>query len=1211
MAVTIDTAMNELGAGGTNVQDFLQALTASLKGGVGPAKKFGGESSEEKKKAEEQLKKMEELSDGLEELTETLKDIQKVIKDTKDKAKSTTNDFKNLSSAINRLADNMKSGGTGVGDKKTFDNLNKMAKEAVTGHSLHVHDFTVAHKMDTIINEVRILTSIMGAGKRGGKSSKTKSVSDTSVGSSSGLGSATGLGATDGIGGGDGVGTKALNTMSTESRKIYDGLLDQAEQLGKKFGLSADEMRNIVELTAEQFGYDEKILLNVEKALKHKGHMAQYDRKILENAIANYRALDKTTATLYEQKQAMKEIGVAAQVAGHRMEVSFADVLSNIQNKLNKVSAVLNMLSPSNFSSNMPRINFDQAELARNSYDTMQEVSQLTMTLGGPIGDITNQIGTWQHSMYESFMTARREASELMMTQREFIAERLRMARRGFRTEQDSNDQARIGLGLGRMIGANLEQSSDELATWRQSFNLSTVQARILSTQVQAVGRATGVTGDNLLAAVKSARALAEQMRNTGSLTTSANETLIRFSATARRMGTEQVANPLMQAMGNFDPRSPLAPLLLHAAQRGNVSNQDVMNSNIIGNPQNERAMVTSLVQLRDEMRTLRDTTSLAAANMRLQALGYTQGLGAFELAVETLEDTVRTVPERITRLQGSITENTTTSERNRIAQEIAQLQSAGGLNNLAVLQQMAGRINQRTDGGGVRGMGALGDTDRNSARGAIANMANELAEHLDFNALRQRGIEVRNVEELQDFAMQSGRNFNEVIEALSTLGQTRAAAGDRSRDPMTQLREAIVEFQNNLQGGVGAGIVALHHTISANTFVGAGLTAEITRATIELAEKILGLGIKINELITALGINSITGFSGALGALAAAGGPLALLTAAATGAYLVFRRWQGLNEHHDQMVRDAERNTATNTATREAEANAIRTSSNPDQLRTTTAALDAEIQTQNVLMDRLQNQIRGASLADDIAGRTRAWRAEEQGLRTGLQQLIDNAQLARDRLAALNAARPAGAAPLPMPAPRVDLPAVPLASNERILTAEEAAQRGLPALPAGDAHIERAPTRMENLENRFRTGMTRVFGDWGFAEGTREIKNTGLAVLHQGEMVVPQGIAKHLGAEGTGPFQDSVALVRPAGNDALMQRRVQTEFAGTDSSPTMRRANTSLDEISASNNEQVDLMRQELAVLRQLLTVLYTYSTTKLPPMGRSSIEQPILRRY
>lgn len=1185
MAVTIDQAMNDLGAGGINIQEFVQALASSIVGAVGPAKKFGGESSEDKKRAEEQLKKMEQLSDGLDELNETLKAIQKVIKDTKDKAKSTNNDFKNLSSAMNRLADNLKSGGGigGGGDKKTFDNLNKMAKEAVTGHSLHVHDFTVVSRLDTLISQVKTLSAVMSGGKTKG-GSKTKSVADTSVGNSaSGLGSATGLGSANGIG----EATDIAN-QSEKTSEIYKILVSNADKWAGKLEISKEDMIELLRLSAEMVGYDEEKLLHMEQSLNHLGHMNKYDRKRVQDALTVYRAyaaseevLNKTEGHLEKQQQLLKQLGFEIQQAGEHMQLRFGDSLAKIQAKVQAVLNVLNMLSPSNVIRDA-RISMDPSTLLTNANDTVMNASQLTMSLGGPVGNITNQIGSWQHSMYSAFMSSGQQANELMMTMQDFNAEMTRLARRGFRSEQAMNDQARIGLGLGRMIGANAEQTSDELANWVQSFNLSAVQARVLSTQVQAVGRATGVTGDNLLAAVKSARNLAEQMRNTGSLTESANDTLIRFSATARRMGTEQITNPLIQAMGNFDPRNPLAAMLVQAAQRGGVSNQDLMNSNIIGNQQNERAMVTSLAQLRDEMRgLLQGGTSLMAVNQMLSARGYNQGFGAFDRAVDTLEDTVRTIPERIARLQGSINENTTASERRRIAQEIAQLQTTGGMNNLAFLQRMATRMG----GGGINALGS----DRNSARTAIGNMATELAEHLDYNALRARGIEVQNVEELQEFAMQSGRNFNEVIEALSTFGQTRQAAGDRSRDPATALRAAIIDFQNSLQTRTNTAIQTLYENVSANSIVNTGLTIEITRATIELGLNIINLGTNINNLILALGLNTTavglnsTGIAG----LGAAGGPFVLLTAALVGATLVWNRYNQLNAHHEAQRQEVQRRLAASNTTRDTEAAGIRASNDPNQLRATITTLDAEVQTQNVLMDRLQNQIRRATIADDLAGRTELWRADEIATRTQLERIIANALLARERLAALNAAAPP-AAVVPPPAARVDLPPVQLAPNQRILTAEEAAARGLPVLPAGDAHIETRPTMMQNLGNRLRTGITNPqWGQlWPFEEGTREIKNTGLGILHQGEMVVPQGIAKHLGAQGTGPFNDSVALVRPAGNDALMQRRVQTEFAGTESGATMSRANSSLDDISASNHEQTELMRQELAVLRQLLSV-------------------------
>jgi len=139
--------------------------------------------------------------------------------------------------------------------------------------------------------------------------------------------------------------------------------------------------------------------------------------------------------------------------------------------------------------------------------------------------------------------------------------------------------------------------------------------------------------------------------------------------------------------------------------------------------------------------------------------------------------------------------------------------------------------------------------------------------------------------------------------------------------------------------------------------------------------------------------------------------------------------------------------------------------------------------------------------------------------------------------------------------------------------------------------------------------------GSWargeGFAEGTREIRNTGLALLHQGEMVVPQHIAKHLNAEGTGPFQDAVALVRPGNNEALMQDRIQTEFTGGDPNSTINRANQHLDDLNDYNRQQVEMMWQELELLRQILARLTTPQGGPRPDTASNSRPAPPPQYY
>lgn len=155
-----------MGMGNVSTQDFVNALAASIVDKVGPAQPYGKEKSEDQRHLEEQLRKMSKLTEGMEELTQTLKKIQQLAEQSKRNIGSQQGgDFSNLSQAINKLA-----GGAGTRNARrenttleetVFSKLARMADESVRGHSLHVEDYHVARRLDTLIGHVRDITAVL------------------------------------------------------------------------------------------------------------------------------------------------------------------------------------------------------------------------------------------------------------------------------------------------------------------------------------------------------------------------------------------------------------------------------------------------------------------------------------------------------------------------------------------------------------------------------------------------------------------------------------------------------------------------------------------------------------------------------------------------------------------------------------------------------------------------------------------------------------------------------------------------------------------------------------------------------------------------------------------------------------------------------------------------------------------------------------------
>lgn len=241
--------------------------------------------------------------------------------------------------------------------------------------------------------------------------------------------------------------------------------------------------------------------------------------------------------------------------------------------------------------------------------------------------------------------------------------------RRGLGEERQFIRVTQVGLSTAKLLGASAESTADEFANWHQHLGLSTSSTVRMGRELQMVARLTGVTGDNLIEAAKQARTLATEMRNAGTYTDEAARKLIQVAAAAKKYGTEQSIQPLMEAMSSSvnlynKTDEKTRALLFNAAARAGKTGRigDLQSGQLLNTPEGMKDMADGLEKLLLQFTGGKKVSELSAQelmgiNLVLHA-AYGKQAKEMELTIKTLREGSMSIRDKIAELVKDIEEN-------------------------------------------------------------------------------------------------------------------------------------------------------------------------------------------------------------------------------------------------------------------------------------------------------------------------------------------------------------------------------------------------------------------------------------------------------------------------------------------------------------------------------------------------------------------------
>ena len=166
-------------------------------------------------------------------------------------------------------------------------------------------------------------------------------------------------------------------------------------------------------------------------------------------------------------------------------------------------------------------------------------------------------------------------------------------SKKGFKNQKEGQKVLKSGLHLSTMIGSETQQTADLFGDWHRTLGMSANQMSDLSRSMRDVALSTGVTGDELLGAMKSSEGILKNMRNQGTLTSSAARSTIEMVAEFKKTGFDENTK-FVEAMSSYSGR-------VNADQKTKTNIADIVNR--IGGDAPERMLYGEFGKSRKDQR--------------------------------------------------------------------------------------------------------------------------------------------------------------------------------------------------------------------------------------------------------------------------------------------------------------------------------------------------------------------------------------------------------------------------------------------------------------------------------------------------------------------------------------------------------------------------------------------------------------------------------
>jgi len=279
--------------------------------------------------------------------------------------------------------------------------------------------------------------------------------------------------------------------------------------------------------------------------------------------------------------------------------------------------------------------------------------------------------------------------------------------RKGFRVQKDGLKVVKSGLFLSTMIGSEASQTADMFSDWNRMLGMSADQMSRLAHDTKEIARSTGVTGDELLAAMKSSEGILKNLRNQGNLTSGAAKNVITAMAEAKKLGVEEPAQRILGAMGGTNPlleadNKTQSFVLQYAGRMGREGTDAAIQGTLLKDKKLLKGFVAEMdtdiaLMTGGRAKTVAEIENLSEQERTTLAIAIKAKTGLdlyeFKSMHDVLEMSSKSLADKLNELSLEVADATKTESEKKFAmQQMEDLQMSAGLGFISKLSEQANK---------------------------------------------------------------------------------------------------------------------------------------------------------------------------------------------------------------------------------------------------------------------------------------------------------------------------------------------------------------------------------------------------------------------------------------------------------------------------------------------------------------------------------------
>jgi phage-related protein len=433
---------------------------------------------------------------------------------------------------------------------------------------------------------------------------------------------------------------------------------------------------------------------------------------------------------------------------------------------------------------------------------------------------------------------------------------------KGTKSQKEGLKVIKSGLNLSSMIGSGAEATADLFGDWHRTLKLSSGQMSQLARDTKQIAKSTGVTGDNLIDAMKSSEGILKNLYNQGNLTNSAMKNVIKSMAQAKKMGVEDTFGKLGDALSStnklfFEADDSTKSFLFQMAAR--IGEFDSMSSGTFMQSRSkmkkmgegmESMMIEMAQGLGADVKNFDDLNKLTEDQRKKLAIQLKARTGmeiaefektalAFRKGGESLGDTLAGFDKTLSSGISTI------EERKKAQEDIDRTMREGGL---SMLKDVSEKI--RLTGGDVSSALGQMDSDFQEDMASIAQRMgkdiSKMTEEQKFQvagiasaeslqkAAKEKGVEVEDFSSQLKSAMAKGDTvaFRDIVSKMDEASEKVDIRDKSSIDPVKDLGQKLKEMNESIRGPMSQNIQALVDTIGSMGLLFTAIAAEMAALT-------------------------------------------------------------------------------------------------------------------------------------------------------------------------------------------------------------------------------------------------------------------------------------------------------------------------------------------------------------------------------------------